>query len=137
MPLLEHQVEALFALDGKIMGLEAFGYADTFGRFFEKLVKSYALDALESYAEKEKSPSVPPAKAHDFLASAIEGTGRQHPAIGLGTTWTFESRLLTGSALVDKTRVVHLSAFRKVGAANRNTPGFQRFSSRRDLRDVQ
>ena len=128
---VEHQVGALFALDGKIMGLEAFGYADTFGRFFEKLVKSYALDALESYAEKERTPSVPPAKAHDFLAAAIKGAGRQHTAIGLGTTWTFESRLLTGSALVDEARMLHLSAFRKMGGINSGKPGFQRFSRRR------
>ena len=44
--LIEWQVGAVFAINGQILGLECFGCSDTFSRFFNKLVKSYALDAL-------------------------------------------------------------------------------------------
>ena len=46
--LIEWQVGAVFAMEGQIVGLEGFGCHDTFKRFFDKLVKSYALDALDS-----------------------------------------------------------------------------------------
>jgi hypothetical protein len=46
--VIEQQVGAMFAIDGKVIGLECFRCHDTFRRFFDKLVNSYAMDALES-----------------------------------------------------------------------------------------
>ena len=72
--LIEWQVGALFAMDGQIVGLEGFGCHDTFKRFFDKLVKSYALDALDRRDASQKE-SVPPNKACGFIESAIKSKG--------------------------------------------------------------
>ncbi len=45
--LVECQVGALFAVNGMVVGLECFGHQQTFGKFFRKIVQSYALDALD------------------------------------------------------------------------------------------
>jgi hypothetical protein len=45
--LVDCQVGAVFAVNGEVVGLEYFGYQQTFRKFFPKLVQSYALDALD------------------------------------------------------------------------------------------
>jgi len=131
--LIEWQVGAVFAIDGQILGLEGFGCHDTFKRFFEKLVKSYALDALDSRGTLRKE-SVPPDKARRFIASALKSKGERHTSIGLGENITFESRTVSGAALVEGDRILCLSAFRKGKRSGSSGVGFQRFSTRRRRR---
>ncbi|MBW2644373.1 MAG: hypothetical protein JRC89_13700, partial [Deltaproteobacteria bacterium] len=76
--LIEWQIGAVFAINGQILGLEGFGCHDTFKRFFEKLVKSYALDAIDS-PKKQQGKSVPPENARRFITSAIKSKGESHP----------------------------------------------------------
>jgi len=52
--LVDCQVGAIFAINGKVVGLECFGYQQTFSKFFPKLVQSYALDALDWLEEPGK-----------------------------------------------------------------------------------
>lgn len=127
--LIEWQIGAVFAIDGQILGLEGFGCHDTFKRFFEKLVKSYALDALDSRDPSQKE-SIPPNKARRFLESALKGKGESHPSIGLGKNITFESRTVSGAALVESDRILCLSAFKKEKKSDSSGVGFQRFSHR-------
>jgi hypothetical protein len=130
--LIEWQVGAIFAINGQVLGLECFGCHDTFKRFFNKLVKSYALDALDS--PKEQSKSVPPDKARRFIASVIKSNEENHPSLGLGENITFESRIVSGAALVEGNSVLHLSAFKKEGKGNPIHVRYQRYSQRRNLR---
>ncbi|MGB2929752.1 MAG: DUF6569 family protein [Desulfobacterales bacterium] len=131
--LIEWQVGAVFAMDGQIVGLEGFGCHDTFKRFFDKLVKSYALDALDSRDASQKE-SVPPNKARRFMESTLKSKGESHPSIGLGTNIIFESRMVSGAALVNDDRVLHLSAFKKEKSGHASGVGFQRYSHRRSHR---
>jgi len=131
--LIEWQVGAVFAINGQILGIEGFGCYDTFKRFFDKLVKSYALDALDSPKKQQKS-SVPPDKARRFIASTVKSKGEDHRSISLGKNITFESRSVSGAALVEKDRVLHLSAFKKEKSGRSNGVGYQRFSRRRRYR---
>jgi hypothetical protein len=133
--LIEWQVGAVFAINGQILGLEGFGCHDTFKRFFDKLVKSYALDALDSHGTLRKE-SVPPDKTRRFIESAIKSKGERHPSIGLGENVTFESRTVSGAALVEGDRVLCLSAFRKEKRSGSPGVGFQRFSHRRGRRAI-
>ena len=128
--LIDWQVGAVFAVDGRVIGMEGFGCHDTFKRFFDKLVKSYALDALDS-RDKQQSKSVPPDHARRFITSATKSKGENHPSLGLGKKVTFESRTASGSALVEGDRVLHLSAFRKEKNGNSHKMGFNRYSRRR------
>jgi hypothetical protein len=128
---MQHQVGAVFAIDGQVVGLEAFGSPDTFGRFFAKLVKSYALDAIDADGKKEEAKAAPTDQARRFLASAVKVKTKSHRSVGLGETLTLESRIAAGTALANEGRLVHLSAFRKTG---HRKPGgrvvFQRYSHR-------
>ena len=131
--LIEWQVGAVFAINGQVIGLEGFSCHDTFKRFFDKLVKSYALDALDS-PKKQQRASVPPDNARRFLTSATKSKGENHPSLSLGTNITFESRTVSGAALVEKDRVLHMSAFKKEKSGNASGVGFQRYSQRRNRR---
>jgi len=131
--LIEWQVGAIFAIDGRVLGLECFGCYDTFNLFFDKLVKSYALDALDS-SEKTKTDSVPPEKARRFITSTLKSKCENHPSLGLGNNITLESRTVSGAALVEGDRLLHLSAFRKEKKNDVSGVGFQRYSRRRSLR---
>jgi hypothetical protein len=42
----------MFIVNGKVVGMGAFGKASTFSRVFKNLLESYALDAVDLY-EKE------------------------------------------------------------------------------------
>ena len=131
--LLDCQVGAVFAINGEILGLEGFQCADTFSRFFHKLVKSYALDALDSGGDQKKS-SVPPNKAGRFVQSARKSRGSRHVSLGLGENITFASRTVSGAALVEKKRVLHLSAFKKETGKDSARVKYMRYSRRRDRR---
>ncbi len=129
--LVECQVGAIFAIDGQILGIECFWYHDTFNRFFDKLLKSYALDALGSDNGKETKP-VEPAKAKRFLISTAKSRGEAHPSLGLGENVRFESRSVSGASLVEGDRVLHVSAFKKGKSVGSRSVGFQSSSVRRN-----
>ena len=124
--LIECQIGAVFAIDGQVLGLESFGCSDTFGRFFEKIVKSYALDALDS-RKSTHSISVAPEAARRFIQSTAKGKTERHPTLGLGEAMTIESRVVSGAALKEKGRVIHLSAFRKVKGHSSRGVGYGRY----------
>jgi len=128
--LMECQVGAVFAINGQVLGVEGFGSSDTFALFFDKLVKSYALDAIDNPAKKA-SDAVPPAKARRFLASAGKGKSREHPTPGSGKNIRFESRVVSGAALISNGRLLHLSAFRKASQDRSSGVNYQRCSHRR------
>jgi hypothetical protein len=129
--IIEQQVGALFAIDGTVTGLECFASSDTFRRFFDKLVNSYAMDAIESADEDKKVPSVAPGKAKAFVESLQKARGERHRVVSVGATVSFESRIAQGAALADGRKLLHLSAFRKDDGPGSSSVGFQRFSVRR------
>lgn len=131
--LIEWQSGAVFAMNGRISGIECFGCSDTFGRFFGKLVKSYALDALDHRGHRAEV-SVPPEKARRFIQSIHKSKQESHPSIGLGQTVVFESRSVSGAALVEADRVVHLSAFKKDHDYGSDRVPYRRFSQRHGQR---
>jgi hypothetical protein len=129
--LMEQQVGAMFAIDGKVIGLECFRCHDTFSRFFDKLVNSYAMDALETDTSLKPPPSVQPGMAASFLQSVKRAQGERHPVVSMGATIGIQSRTIAGTALADGETMLHLSVFRKDRASSGHRVGFQRFSARR------
>jgi len=127
--LIECQVGAAFAIDGQVLGLESFGCADTFARFFEKIIKSYALDALDKRTSPKPIRAAPEA-ARRFIQSMAKGKTENHPTLGLGEAVTIESRVVSGAALTEENQVIHLSAFRKVNAQSSPGVRYRRYSER-------
>lgn len=103
------QVGAVFAIADRIVGVEYFDSDQTFAGFFSKLIKSYAMDALEQESVEVVAPQ--PVVAQQFL-QRIQNAPRQfYPALGEGEDVRFMEDTVSGGALIADGRVVHLAAF--------------------------
>jgi hypothetical protein len=118
----EGQVGMMFAIDGRIIGFDLFDCAETLQKLFPKLIRSYALDALDASLAKETEAKAPSAAdAAGLLNRVIRAKLETFPAIGEGEDLRLSARGLTGAALAKKERVVHLSAFCLGEGAGRNS----------------
>lgn len=110
LPAAAGQRGALFAIDGVPVGLDLFDSPDTLAALLPKLVRSYALDAIETAGAEH-----PPAErevAVGFLDQVRAAKGEVFPAVGLGEDLRLEGPTLSGGALVLDGVLVHLCAFR-------------------------
>ncbi len=115
---VEGQAGAIFAIGGRIAGLERFDHPATLTALLPKLVRSYALDALDSrYAgdstgeQSEEERNLLLERAMLFVASVGLAEATSHPAIGLGQDVRISNNAVTGAALTVDESLVHLSAF--------------------------
>ena len=116
-PRMAGQCGAVFLIDRVPIGLECFESEAVFGALFPKLVRSYALDAIDT--QNTGVPNricVDDAKAvgQNFIrsvATAAETKGMPFPTVGLGQTVRVAGDRLAAAALVADERVVHLAAF--------------------------
>jgi hypothetical protein len=97
---LEAQVGALFAINGRIVGLDLFDYAQTFRRFFPKLVRSNALDAI-TFFQPEFTPLTADG-AQQFIERVARADSQVFPAVGEGEDLRFRAAGVVGSALAGK-----------------------------------
>jgi hypothetical protein len=122
------QVGAVFRIGGKVCGIELFDYPQTLARLLPKLVRSYALDALDEsrraanepgkgFAAETAAPETATAPAAEeaafqaFLAAVLGAQVDVFPALGEGEDLRLSSAAVAGGALAARERVVHLSAF--------------------------
>jgi len=111
--VLEGQSGAVFAIDGRVAGLELFDSADTMRKLFPKLLRSYGLDALDHARSKPSAKETPctAVKADAFLRKVAGATAEEFPAVGEGREIRLSARGLTGAALSAHDRIIHLTAF--------------------------
>jgi hypothetical protein len=103
------QVGAVFAVNGRIAGAELFDSAATFAKLLDKLVGSYALDAIEEEAPADTVPSLEEVRA--FLKRMQQAAAERFAALGEGEDLRLTGEKLAGGALLAEGRVVHLAAF--------------------------
>ena len=105
----------MFAIEGKVVGLELFDSPETLRKLFPKLLRSYGLDALDrarsDSAETRAHPIPTRAKAAAFLRKVAKAKDEEFPALGEGQDLRLTGPRLTGAALKVDGRLVHLSAF--------------------------
>jgi len=130
--MVDSQIGAIFLINGKVVGMDCFGKAETFEKTFKKIVESYALDAIDWYDEKVRSKSSN-TKVDSFLKTANDAQVETHPSVGLGTDCRLDSNKCTGFALSHEDQVLHLSVFAREVEDKKPKPfsRIQRFSSRR------
>jgi hypothetical protein len=134
--LVDRQVGAVFLVNGKVVGMDAFGKAATFSRVFKNLLESYAMDAVDRF-EKETVAGIGTKAASDVLAAASGAKAESRPSVGLGMDLRLESDKLVGFSLEHENRVVHICLFPNAG--NRKTEGSNRMarhSTRRQRRGL-
>jgi hypothetical protein len=125
------QCGAVFAIGKHVEGLELFDCADTLTDMLPKLVRSYAIDALEGGKSNPKGAKRK--RAQEFLQLVIEAPVETFPAVGLGTEIRMSASGVIAGGLVADDRVVHLAAFSAPVAANDGDGGgfFASLNSRR------
>jgi hypothetical protein len=134
MPRIEGQVGAVFLINGRIAGIDVFDVPETFIKAAAKLVRSYAVDALdtppETAAEAPRSEvaQAPRAEAvRVFLKETAVASRTSFKAVGLGQDLRFDGDNVSGAALEVSERVVHLVAFPAVlFAGAEGEPGWRR-----------
>ena len=100
---------AVVAIRGKVVGLELFDCPTAFSRYLEKLVRAYALDAIETQAAEPRVASDMDAQA--FLDLIWATHAQRFPALGEGEDIRLAGAGLAGGALAASGRLVHLAAF--------------------------
>ncbi len=110
---LETQAGALFTIDGKIVGFDLFDCTATLRKLLPKLVRSYALDALDAVRPGAGADAAAASReqVEEFLHSVAAARMEEFPAVGEGYDVRLTGNNLTGAALVVGDRVIHLSGF--------------------------
>jgi hypothetical protein len=111
MPRHQGQVGAVFAIHGRIAGIDVFDCADTFSKAVPKLMRSYALDALES-SPPSASNETDNNAVRVFLDDIESASVTRFKALGLGDDLRLNGRDFTGAALEVSGHIVHLVSFR-------------------------
>ena len=124
------QTGAVFAIGNKIEGLELFDCDETLADMLPKLIRSYAIDAIETVEAHRRNPSGVSADA--FIQHLARAEVETYPAVGLGTEVRMSAPGVVAGGLVTEKRVVHLAAFAAAAESNRsNAEGLARMRSRR------
>jgi hypothetical protein len=100
---------AVVALDGRVTGLEVFDSAAAFAKYLDKLVRSYALDALETAGPGPVAP--PEEAARRFLERIKASATERFAALGEGEDIRLKGDGVAGGALAAEGRVVHLAGY--------------------------
>jgi hypothetical protein len=102
---------AVVAIDGKVAGIELFDSAAAFARYFEKLIRSYAMDAVET--KKDATVAAAERDVRAFLESLKVATTERFAALGEGEDIRLSGSAIEGGALMAEGRVVHLAGYAK------------------------
>ena len=130
--LIDSQVGAIFMINGKVVGLDAFGKPGTFSEVFKKLLESYALDAID-WDDPDKEHKALKSEVTRFQNSALSAKTETRPSVGLGTDFRLESRKITGFALALDDQLLHVSIFARVDGQSheKQASRMERYTQRR------
>ena len=107
-------------INGKFAGTDAFGKPGTFSKVFKKLLKSYALDAIDWY-EPDKEHKALKSEVTKFQKAALAASTEGRASVGLGTDFRMESKKVTGFALALDEQLLHISIFARADSQSRDT----------------
>jgi hypothetical protein len=106
---VEGQVGAVFCINGSIVGIEIFDHPETLTKLLSKLIRSYALDAIEAAVTKPTAANGEAIEQYLEAVAATEPVG--FPAVGLGEDLRLNNPEIAGGALLVDEKIVHLVAF--------------------------
>jgi hypothetical protein len=135
--LIDSQVGAIFMIDGKVAGMDAFGKPGTFSKVFKKLLESYALDAIDWHDPNQESKALK-SEVTKFQKAALAADAERHSAVGLGTYFRLESRKIIGFSLALDDQLIHASIFARANgrAHEKQTSRMERDTNRRRNRTI-
>ena len=104
----EGQHGLAFAIDDEVGGLDVFDHSEVLQAFFPKLIRSYAIDALDT---PKQGGEIHTQTVADFIAEIQASQSFFDTALGLGKDVRFVGSRLSGAALWAQKRYVHICAF--------------------------
>jgi hypothetical protein len=119
LPASRHQVGAVFILNGEPKGLDLFDSPRTFRALIPKILRGYALDAIDPrFNPSSRGLSSPLAteesrtRATEFVRQVLDAPRTPFASPGIGETWRLFAPQISGGGLNTGGDLVHLSAFR-------------------------
>jgi hypothetical protein len=106
---VEEQVGAVFFVNGRAAGLELFDAPRLWRSLAPKLIRSYALDALDQGDNPVQSNAA--AEARALIHGLVSSQASVFPAVGEGEDVRFDGVSVLGAALVASGKAIHVSAF--------------------------
>jgi len=108
---IKNQVGSIFLINGELKGLEIFDSASLFNHFYNKIIKSYAIDALEKMHARQRQIQL--SNISSFLNDVKESDFNAYKAIGLGSDIRLSSTSLNLAGLEIENNMIHFLAFRE------------------------
>jgi hypothetical protein len=103
----KRQAGLVFGIGPEATGLDLMDYSSTMRAMLPKLIRSYALDAVEA----PHSAAVMPGDAAQFLSRIGGAELLIRPAVGIGNDVRLNGDGVSGAALWAEERYVHVCAF--------------------------
>ena len=133
---LPDQTGALFAINGRVTGFDLFDSNQTLAELYPKLVRSYALDAIEKTSTRNAFPEVQ--MAEGLLRAVSRAKPNVFKACGEGEDVRLTTETVVAGSLVVDDTVIHLAAFLKRDRSRSGHRGcngsYARASARRRMR---
>jgi len=98
--LPQNAVGVVVAVNDKIQLADVFDKPDTLGKLWGKLIRGYAVGALDRRGEKAAKKKPAPESAREFLRRASEAKTERYDAPGVGEDVRIEGDRIEGAALV-------------------------------------
>jgi hypothetical protein len=108
----------IVAINGEVVCADIFDKSETMNKFWDKLVRSYALNAIE---EIKEVPEPSRSRVEEFFKEVLEGEFKPYDSVGLGEDVRIKGRKEVGSALVCNNKVIHMSLFKAKEKFERNS----------------
>lgn len=109
-PYKENQKGILVLINSEIAGLEVVSSEKAYKLLHEKLIRSYAVDAILS-PDPEKQGKDAVAEARKFMDRTKKSSESQHKSVGYGCDHRFDGEKLIGSSLTVEDKVIHSAFF--------------------------
>ncbi len=112
MKLVSGQSGGLFFINGKFAGMELFDSSETFSKMFGKIIKSYAIDALETVEEAQLDDS--PGDPDSIIKGMADMEAQRSKSRGKGDDLRLSSERMTGAGLLADNDLIHISVLHNV-----------------------
>lgn len=114
-PCVERQTGLIALAKGKVIGMDILSNTSVYEQVHSRLLKSYVIDLLgDPQTDDELDQRM---VAENFLASLPSLTESQHPSVGYGTDFRYQSESVCGSSLVHDGIAVHVAFFTDTSAS--------------------
>jgi hypothetical protein len=107
------QVGVMVLINGRLQGMDAFGRRITWQGIFQKLIRSYAMDAIVRTAVEPAPGPGASLTPESFLKAVAAAPRESFDSVGEGKDVRLETDAVIGAALVLDESLLHLTAFPK------------------------